>query len=90
MEKLIKYMKSKIYKLSIIVYLILILSACTDNGSGNAITGETEYTTIIIDNCEYLKKYEGYQCGYTFSHKGNCKNPIHYQIIHDTIYYKIQ
>lgn len=83
-------MNIKIYKLSIMLYLILILFACTNNGTGNAVTGETEYSTIIIDNCEYLKKYEGYQRGYSFSHKGNCKNPIHYKIIHDTIYYKLQ
>lgn len=71
-------------------FFILLVScclfSCTENGSGNAVTGETTYSTEIIDGCEYLKRYDGYNSGYSFSHKGNCKNPIHYKVIHDTIY----
>ncbi len=38
------------------------------------------YTVIVIDGCEYiLGKYEnGYGGGYTLTHKGDCKNPIHH------------
>lgn len=56
----------------ILLLLITIgLFSCT------AITDESNYSIITIDNCEYIKKYEGYNRGYSFSHKGNCKNPIH-------------
>jgi hypothetical protein len=71
-------------------FFILLVScclfSCTENGSGNAVTGQTNYSIEIIDGCEYLKRYEGYNSGYSFSHKGDCKNPIHYKVIHDTVY----
>ena len=70
------------------VFFILFVSCCLFSciEDGNAVTGGTTYSTEIIDGCEYLKRYEGYNSGYSFSHKGNCKNPIHYKVIHDTIY----
>lgn len=56
----------------ILLLLITIgLFSCT------TITGDTTYLIETIDECEYIKKYEGYNRGYSFSHKGNCKNPIH-------------
>lgn len=27
---------------------------------------------VVIDSCEYIKSYV--YCGYTYCHKGNCKN----------------
>lgn len=33
---------------------------------------------IVIDGCEYLK-IPSYMQHHTLTHKGNCKNPIHYQ-----------
>jgi hypothetical protein len=81
--------KSLIFAIAKAIFIFIIvccLFSCTENGSGNAVTGETKYTIEIIDGCEYLKRYEGYQSGYSFSHKGNCNNPIHYKVIHDTIY----
>lgn len=38
--------------------------------------GET-YEVIVIEGCEYLRMRtsNGY---YVLTHKGNCKNPIHY------------
>ena len=71
------------------IFLIMCcLFSCTENGTGNFLTGKTHYSIEIIDGCEYLKKYEGYNSGscYIFSHKGDCKNQIHYKFIHDTIY----
>lgn len=73
-------------KTFVILFVSYCLFSCTENGTGNAMTGETLYSIEIIDDCEYLKRYEGYNSGYSFSHKGNCKNPIHYKVIHDTIY----
>jgi len=56
----------------ILLLLITIgLFSCT------TITGDTVYSIETIDECEYIKKYQGYNRGYSFSHKGNCKNPIH-------------
>lgn len=61
-----------------------LLTSCTEKG--NVITGETVYSTEVIEGCEYLRRYEGYQNGYTFTHKGNCKNKAHDKVIYDTIY----
>lgn len=82
------YMKTKTSILSITrgIFMLIVINclfSCTN------INGDTSYSTEIIDGCEYLKRYEGYNQGYSFTHKGNCKNPIHYNIIHDTIYVPI-
>lgn len=54
-----------------IILLAIILSSC---GHGeNSIQGENKYRIEVIDGCEYIIKYNGYQRGYMFSHKGNCK-----------------
>lgn len=78
-------------KITIGLLLLIIaisMSSCNESNISKAIIGEDNYTIIMIDGCEYLQRYEGYRSGYSFSHKGNCKNPIHYQITHDTIYIK--
>lgn len=77
-----------ITKALLLLIIILSLSSCEQRGVHNPILGDENYTIKIIDGCEYLERYEGYQNGYTFTHKGDCKNPIHYRIIHDTIYIK--
>lgn len=33
------------------------------------------YDTVILDGCEYWESGDGNT--YAFTHKGNCKNPIH-------------
>ena len=76
--------------LVITTLLVLLLFSCDDNG--NAITGEKNYSIEIIDDCEYIRKYDGYNMGYSFTHKGNCNNPIHYQnkiTIIDTVEYQL-
>jgi hypothetical protein len=44
-----------------------------------------EMTVVVIDGCEYIvcNAYENKDI--TITHKGNCTNAIHYQVIHDTI-----
>ena len=69
--------KSKM-KNRILITLILgifIFSSCSSsvNVIDRAISGEQEYRTIVVDSCEYLTKYNGYERGYMFTHKGNCK-----------------
>ena len=44
-----------------------------------------EYTVITIDGCEYIA-YKNDPGNLFIEHKGNCKNPIHYQVKHDTVY----
>ena len=71
---------TKDYTLHIICGMILFaaLFSCKDNGTTDTplseITGEDNFHTKIIDGCEYIYKYCGYQRGYVFTHKGNCKN----------------
>lgn len=38
---------------------------------------EVDYATDVVefDGCQYIRS-QGYY-GYTFCHKGNCKNPLH-------------
>lgn len=76
----------KITKILLLLIIALSISSCEEKGVHKPIFGEDDYRVKIIDGCEYLERYEGYQNGYTFTHKGDCKNPIHYQIIYDTIY----
>lgn len=42
------------------------------NGENSINNGKTKYKIVVIDSCEYIE-YNGYQRGYLFSHKGNCK-----------------
>jgi len=69
-------------KLISISILALMLNSC------ESVVGQPEghYDIITIDGCQYLKRYNGYQEGHSFTHKGDCNNPIHKTIIHDTIY----
>lgn len=58
-------------KILVLLFVVVTMLSCT------AVTGDKEYRTIEIDGCEYLFKYNGYNSGESFTHKGNCKNPIH-------------
>lgn len=53
--------------------LLIAFLFCSCGNGENSINGEIEYRTVVIDECEYLTKYNGYQLGYDFTHKGNCK-----------------
>ncbi|MBK7883474.1 MAG: hypothetical protein IPJ81_06545 [Chitinophagaceae bacterium] len=80
---------TKDYTIRLICGMILFaaLFSCKGNGTTDTplseITGEDNFHTKIIDGCEYIYKYCGYQRGYVFTHKGNCKN-------HDNKYTLIQ
>jgi len=67
--------KSRLLGLFLLIPTIiaLLLGGCSTEG----ITGDKEFKTIYIEGCQYLYKYNGYNSGYSFVHKGNCTNPIH-------------
>ena len=64
------------------VFLILLVMCCLF--SCNNEKGKISSHVQIIDGCEYIVSRNSY--GNVVSHKGNCNNPIHKQVIHDTIY----
>ena len=63
-------------------FFILLVMCCLFSCSDGK--GKTSSDIQIIDECEYIVSRNGY--GNVVSHKGNCNNPIHKQVIHDTIY----
>ena len=44
-------------------------------------SGPAPHKVVIIEGCEYIEVKAGIadQSVYSLTHKGNCKNPIHYQ-----------
>jgi len=67
-------MKNLRTKLSYTLYILLVAFLFCGCGNGeNTIDGENKYRTVEVDGCEYITKYNGYQRGYMFAHKGNCK-----------------
>jgi len=63
-------------------FFILLVMCCfssCNSGKANLVT-----EIQVIDGCEYIVSKNAY--GNVVSHKGNCNNPIHKQVIHDTIY----
>lgn len=73
--------KTSILALTKTFFILLVmccLFSCND--------GKSKISTDIqiIDGCEYIVSRNAY--GNVVSHKGNCSNPIHKQVIHDTIY----
>ena len=84
----------------LLLIILLAMFACNPDGSiGTQYTSSDsiivklkpnysnfkEYTVITIDGCEYFT-YKDHFGDLMIEHKGNCKNPIHYQVKHDTIY----
>jgi hypothetical protein len=56
--------------------LVAVIFCGCENESNTQVVKEEklqEYKIIVIDSCEYIEKYNGYQLGMNFSHKGNCK-----------------
>ena len=67
-----------------IIFLLLLVAcfSCTsENNVELTITKGVRYEIITIDSCEYIFGTDkfAYNGGYFLSHKGNCKNPIHYK-----------
>ena len=55
-------------------YLIILLSVLLHMGCVPESKEITHYQTMVIENCEYIYLYGSLS---TFTHKGNCSNPIH-------------
>lgn len=62
-----------------VLLLGILLTSCDDNPKQLAEDGTT-YRIETIDGCEYV--YKSWGEGGVLSHKGNCKNPIHYHNKH--------
>jgi hypothetical protein len=63
----------------ILIILALFLMGC-GSYENRARSIESKYVIIIIDSCEYIvSKAPLGDYGWLMSHKGNCKNPIHYK-----------
>lgn len=63
-------------------FFILLVMCCLFSCNNEKANSEIEIREI--EGCEYIVSKNG--VGDVLSHKGNCKNPIHYKVIHDTIY----
>lgn len=73
--------------LGVALTVLILVTGCGKSGDKNF--GDNTYRisndpktfdVIIIDGCEYIyRENNGYQQGPIFTHKGNCKNPIHKQ-----------
>jgi len=68
------------------ILIALLLVGCVDNSQKKPHTTELNnksdcydenYTIYSLDGCEYI--LVGIGSGRWGSHKGNCKNPIHYE-----------
>lgn len=71
-------------KLVLFIMCLFLISCDIDEYGSSKICRNTQ----IIDSCEYLVSVNGQ--GNVITHKGNCKNPIHYKVVHDTIYIEIK
>lgn len=70
----------KINKMKKILIISLLFIGCSDENfkaNLNAKAKSEKVTTVIKDGCEYIAFYT-YGGNVGFTHKGNCKNPIHY------------
>src|SRR5574344_400028 len=76
-------MKTKTSILAVTKAFFILLVMCF-LFSFNDVKGKISTDVQIIDGCEYVVSHNSY--GNVVSHKGNCNNPIHKQVIHDTIY----
>lgn len=73
----------QIIKLTLLMAITLLLSGCFVDESkpyvtvpiGQGEVSKLNYTIITVDGCEYV--YFGYGGAVVFTHKGDCKNPIH-------------
>ncbi len=54
--------------------LMLILLSCDDNENQRSIVDGQNVWEIVHDECQYIS-FTASESGFT--HKGNCKNPIH-------------
>jgi hypothetical protein len=71
-----------------LILVFFILYSCGNNKTINPAKpantlkdGYISYEIVTIDECEYILGHDNgvYNGGFFLTHKGNCKNPIHYQ-----------
>lgn len=64
-----------------LILLMLVMGACSiQNEEGTKVAEHPELWIVTIDSCEYLRA-DAYGTHKTYTHKGNCNNPIH-NILH--------
>jgi hypothetical protein len=73
--------KTSILALTKAFFILLVMCCLFSCNDGK---GKISTDVQVIDGCEYIVSRNSY--GNVVSHKGNCNNPIHKQVIHDTIY----
>lgn len=63
-----------------LLFIALVFTACTTKQKVNdsvIVSNGKDVNIVVIDSCEYLACCT-YGARYVYTHKGNCKNPIHY------------
>lgn len=62
----------------LVISVSLVLVGCVEDPKSKDVTTSTgePMVTVDIEGCEYFKQF-GSHGERTYSHKGNCKNPIH-------------
>lgn len=61
------------------LWIIGILFVLGCEGTFTPTIDESKFKIRVIDGCEYIEYHQGCFNArvYAFTHKGNCKNPIH-------------
>lgn len=70
-----------IKKIALIAIVLMVLVGCSRDNPIDLEKVTKNMQTIEIEGCEYLI-YSRFTGSYTYSfmsHKGNCRNPIHYR-----------
>jgi len=65
-------MKIKAFDILFVLIVVVIISAFVVQ---IIYIRNNNYSTIIIDNCQYIRTWSGH--GWTVTHKGDCTNAIH-------------
>lgn len=64
--------------LLLFIFIVTIFVGCLKDPSGNPLTIRLKSSNVIVvEGCEYF--VVDAHSSYTYVHKGNCKNPIHYE-----------
>jgi hypothetical protein len=69
-----------------IALLIMVVTGSCGRDSGSMKDSNVASSTVVIEGCQYLENSYRIGNNYNLTHKGNCNNPIHRLVIHDTVY----
>lgn len=58
-----------------LLLIALLCVGCAPEGSRRVDSTDGEVRIVIVEDCEYLRTTV--YAGWVYTHKGNCKNPIH-------------